>query len=82
MILFSEQFFINIKHSIVGESVVDEKAEEHKEQFTALVREFRNNFRHDGLLLSLSILPNVNSTGNILNILLKNSLRTENFIIR
>ncbi|KAJ8964208.1 hypothetical protein NQ317_007845, partial [Molorchus minor] len=57
-----KQFFVNIKHSIVGESVIDEKADEHKEQFIALVREVRNNFRHDGLLLTLSVLPNVNSS--------------------
>lgn len=57
-----KSFFVNLKHKIVGESVIDEKAEEHKEQFTALVRELRNSFRHDGLLLTLSVLPNVNST--------------------
>lgn len=56
-------WFVNLKHKIVGESVVDEKAEEHKEQFTALVREIRNVFRHDGLLLTVSQLPNVNSSG-------------------
>ncbi|XP_019868029.1 chitinase-like protein Idgf4 isoform X2 [Aethina tumida] len=55
-------FFSGLKKKIVGESVIDEKAEEHKEQFTALVREIRNNFRHDGLLLTLSVLPNVNSS--------------------
>lgn len=55
-------WFVNLKHKIVGESVVDEKAEEHKEQFTALVREVRNSFRHDGLLLTLNVLPNVNSS--------------------
>ncbi|KAL1490348.1 hypothetical protein ABEB36_013061 [Hypothenemus hampei] len=55
-------WFVNLKHKIVGESVIDEKAEEHKEQFTALVREIKNVFRHDGLLLTVSQLPNVNST--------------------
>nr|AAV68692.1 putative IDGF [Diaprepes abbreviatus] len=55
-------WFSKIKHKIVGESVVDEKAEEHKEQFTALVRELKNVFRHDGLLLTVSVLPNVNSS--------------------
>ncbi|XP_030758282.1 chitinase-like protein Idgf4 isoform X2 [Sitophilus oryzae] len=55
-------WFSNLKHKIVGESVVDEKAEEHKEQFIALVREIKNLFRHNGLLLSVSVLPNVNST--------------------
>ncbi|XP_076269527.1 chitinase-like protein Idgf4 isoform X2 [Rhynchophorus ferrugineus] len=55
-------WFSNLKHKIVGESIIDEKAEEHKEQFTALVREIKNLFRHNGLLLTLSVLPNVNST--------------------
>ncbi|KAG5893214.1 hypothetical protein JTB14_025618 [Gonioctena quinquepunctata] len=57
-----KKFWSGLKHSIVGESVIDERADEHKEEFTALVREFRNNFRHDGLLLTLSVLPNVNSS--------------------
>ncbi|XP_066141892.1 chitinase-like protein Idgf4 isoform X1 [Euwallacea fornicatus] len=55
-------WFVNLKHKIVGESVVDDKAEDHKEQFIALVREIKNVFRHDGLLLTVSQLPNVNST--------------------
>ncbi|XP_067641937.1 chitinase-like protein Idgf4 [Eurosta solidaginis] len=45
-----------------GDFVVDEKAEEHKEQFTAIVRELKNAFRPDGFLLGLSVLPNVNSS--------------------
>ncbi|XP_057656369.1 chitinase-like protein Idgf4 [Diorhabda carinulata] len=57
-----KKFFIGIKHTFVGPSVVDEKAEEHKEQFTAFIREFKNALRHDGLWLTLSVLPNVNST--------------------
>lgn len=61
--IFSGGWFSNLKHKIVGESVIDENAEQHKEQFTALVREIRNAFRHDGLLLTLSVLPNVNSSG-------------------
>ncbi|KAH1024436.1 hypothetical protein HUJ05_003921 [Dendroctonus ponderosae] len=56
-------WFVNLKHKIAGESITDEKAEEHKEQFIALVREFKNAFRHDGILLTLSQLPNVNGTG-------------------
>ncbi|XP_019767107.1 chitinase-like protein Idgf4 isoform X1 [Dendroctonus ponderosae] len=55
-------WFVNLKHKIAGESITDEKAEEHKEQFIALVREFKNAFRHDGILLTLSQLPNVNGT--------------------
>lgn len=46
----------------VTKGKVDEKEEEHREQFTALVRELKNVFRHDGLLLTLSVIPNVNST--------------------
>nr|XP_022908131.1 chitinase-like protein EN03 isoform X1 [Onthophagus taurus] len=55
-------FFHSIKKKIVGDSKKDDKEEEHKEQFTALVREVKNTFRHDGLLVTLSVLPNVNST--------------------
>ncbi|KAF2900983.1 hypothetical protein ILUMI_05201 [Ignelater luminosus] len=52
----------SVKHTFVDPSQIDEKAAEHKEEFTALVRETRNAFRHDGLLLTMSVLPNVNST--------------------
>lgn len=55
-------FFHKLKKKIVGESKRDEKEEEHKEQFTALAREIKNAFRHDGLLVTLTVLPNVNST--------------------
>ncbi|CAO1423132.1 unnamed protein product [Diamesa serratosioi] len=46
----------------VAGNAVDPKSDEHKEEFTALVREIKNSFRHDGYLLSVTILPNVNST--------------------
>jgi len=52
----------SVKHTFVSPSDIDEKAAEHKEQFTAFVREIKNSFRHDGLLLSMSVLPNVNSS--------------------
>lgn len=55
-------FFHSLKKKIVGESIVDDKADEHKEQFTALVREVKNVFKHDGLAVVLSVLPNVNSS--------------------
>lgn len=41
---------------------VDEKSVEHKEEFTSLVREMKNSFRHDGYQLSLTVLPNVNAS--------------------
>lgn len=54
------------KHSIgIGNNPVDEKAEEHKEEFTAFVRELKSAFRPDNYILSLTILPNVNSTCNM-----------------
>lgn len=41
---------------------VDEKSEEHREQFTSFVRELKNAFRHEGYSLSLTVLPNVNAS--------------------
>ncbi|CAH1183292.1 unnamed protein product [Phaedon cochleariae] len=52
----------SVTTTVAGEYVLDDKTEAHKEQFTAFVREFRNSFRHDGLLLTLTVLPNVNSS--------------------
>lgn len=45
-----------------GDEVVDEKWEEHREEFTMLVRELKNSFRHDGYLLTTTVLPNVNAS--------------------
>ncbi|XP_073826298.1 imaginal disc growth factor 2 [Musca autumnalis] len=50
------------KKIFTGDFVVDPKAEEHKEQFTALVRDLKNALRPDGYMLSLTVLPNVNSS--------------------
>ncbi|KAF2900982.1 hypothetical protein ILUMI_05200 [Ignelater luminosus] len=52
----------SVKHTFVDPSPVDEKAADHKQQFTAFIREFKTAFADDGLQLSLSVLPNVNST--------------------
>lgn len=41
---------------------VDPKSDEHKEEFTALVRELKNSFRAENYQLSVTILPNVNSS--------------------
>lgn len=73
-------FWHGLKKKIVGDKIIDEKAAEHKEQFTALVREIKNVFRHDGLLLSLTVLPNVNSSGEFLNSFLRKSLMLFNSI--
>lgn len=55
-------FFNKIKESVVGESVVDKKAAEHKQEFTSLVKELNEKLKKDNLLLTLSVLPNVNSS--------------------
>jgi chitinase len=36
--------------------------DEHREEFTALIRELKNSFRAEGFSVSVTILPNVNST--------------------
>ncbi|SPP78026.1 blast:Chitinase-like protein Idgf4 [Drosophila guanche] len=56
------KFWKGFKKIFSGDHIVDEKSEEHKEEFTALVRELKNAFRPDGYLLGLSVLPNVNSS--------------------
>lgn len=45
-------------------TVIDENAAEHKDQFVSLVRELRGALKNENLLLTLSVLPNVNSSGN------------------
>lgn len=47
----------------VGASSKDDKEKEHKEQFTALVRELASALRTNYKNLTLSILPHVNATG-------------------
>lgn len=42
---------------------MDENAQEHRDQFVALIRELKATFRPDNFLVSLTVLPNVNSTG-------------------
>ncbi|EDW81997.1 uncharacterized protein Dwil_GK25565 [Drosophila willistoni] len=56
------KFWKGFKKIFTGDHIVDEKSEEHKEEFVALVRELKNAFRPDGYLLGLSVLPNVNSS--------------------
>jgi hypothetical protein len=40
----------------------DEKADEHRDGFTALVKELKNSLRPDGLLLTAAVLPNVDTS--------------------
>ena len=55
-------FWKKFKKVFTGEFIVDPKAEQHKEQFTSFVRDVRNAFKPDGLMLTLTVLPNVNSS--------------------
>ncbi|XP_059608649.1 chitinase-like protein Idgf4 [Phlebotomus argentipes] len=55
-------FLHKIKKPFTSDGPVDEKWEEHREEFTALVRELKNSFRHDNYQLTLTVLPNVNSS--------------------
>jgi len=43
-------------------TVVDEKADEHKEAHTALTRDFKNAFKLDNYIISATVLPNVNAS--------------------
>lgn len=60
---FAGKFWSSVKKTFTGETVIDELAQEHRDQFTSLVRELKNTFKPDNLLVSLTVLPNVNSTG-------------------
>ncbi|XP_044751450.1 chitinase-like protein Idgf4 [Coccinella septempunctata] len=55
-------FFHNLKTKVVGPSVIDKKAEDHRAQFVALVRELKRTFAMDNLMVSVTVLPNVNSS--------------------
>ncbi|CAG9858301.1 unnamed protein product [Phyllotreta striolata] len=52
----------SFKSVFTGEKVIDSNAAQHREQFTSLVKELKVAFRPDNLLLSLTVLPNINST--------------------
>lgn len=46
----------------VSDYIVDENADEHKEQFTELVEDLKTAFKPYDLMLTLTVLPNVNSS--------------------
>ncbi|KAM7351802.1 chitinase-like protein Idgf1 [Cochliomyia hominivorax] len=52
----------NIKKIFTGDEVVDKKATDHKLEYTKFVRLLRNELMKDNLKLSMTVLPNVNST--------------------
>nr|QFZ95571.1 imaginal disc growth factor [Plectrocnemia conspersa] len=47
---------------IFGSTPVDEHAEEHRSQFSIFVQEMKNVLRRDNMILTASVLPNVNSS--------------------
>jgi chitinase len=56
-------FFHKIKKTVgATSSVVDADAEMHRESFTALVRELKGAFTKENYLVSITVLPNVNSS--------------------
>ncbi|EDX05223.1 imaginal disc growth factor 1 [Drosophila simulans] len=55
-------YWKSFKKLFTGDFVVDPLAEQHKSQFTDLVGNIKNAFRSANLMLSLTVLPNVNST--------------------
>ncbi|XP_037927565.1 chitinase-like protein Idgf3 [Teleopsis dalmanni] len=52
----------SFKKFFTGDFVVDKKSDEHKEQFTDLVESLKTAFRPHDLMLTLTVLPNVNSS--------------------
>lgn len=55
-------FWKKIKKVFTGDFIVDLKAQEHKDQFTEFVSSLKQSFSQAQLQLSLTVLPNVNST--------------------
>ncbi|KAH8266688.1 hypothetical protein KR018_010459, partial [Drosophila ironensis] len=55
-------YWKQFKKLFTGDFVVDPQAEQHKSQFTELVGNLRNAFRSANLMLTMTVLPNVNST--------------------
>ncbi|TMW41058.1 hypothetical protein DOY81_013862, partial [Sarcophaga bullata] len=52
----------SFKKLFTGDFIVDEKADEHKEQFTNFVSTLKSVFNNDNFMITLTVLPNVNST--------------------
>lgn len=55
-------FWHGVKKTFGGSKPVDEKADEHKEAFTSLTRDFKNAFKLDNYIIAATVLPNVNAS--------------------
>ncbi|XP_053697940.1 chitinase-like protein Idgf4 [Sabethes cyaneus] len=62
------------KKLFTGDSVLDPKADEHREEFVALVRDLKNAFVPDNFQLGLTVLPHVNESVFLDVFLLKDNL--------
>lgn len=62
---FFKRIWHKVKNFFVGEKevIVDEFEAQHKEQFTDLVSYLKLSLTANNLMLMVSVLPNVNSTG-------------------
>ncbi|XP_058057279.1 chitinase-like protein Idgf4 [Anopheles bellator] len=58
----SGKLWHGFKKLFSGDSILDPKAEEHREEFTALVRDLNNAFVHDKFRVGFTHLPHVNET--------------------
>lgn len=60
---FIGSFWYSVKKAVgAAGKELDERANEHREGFTALARELKNAFRAENLVLSVTVLPNINTT--------------------
>uniref|UniRef100_UPI0022EC4556 chitinase-like protein Idgf4 n=1 Tax=Anopheles cruzii TaxID=68878 RepID=UPI0022EC4556 len=58
----SGKLWHGFKKLFTGDSILDPKAEEHREEFTALVRDLNNAFVHDKFRVGFTQLPHVNES--------------------
>lgn len=64
-------FWHGVKSAVgVAGNPVDEKADEHREAFTALLRDIKNAFKLDNYIVATTVLPNVNFTCKLMRHLL------------
>ena len=55
-------YWKKLKKLFTGDFIVDTQTEEHKRQYTALTKNLKTAFKYSNLSLSMTVLPNVNST--------------------
>lgn len=63
-LIFPGSIWSSIKHTVTGSSK-DDHEKEHKEQFTAMVRELGAALRGNNHILTMTVMPHVNYQGKI-----------------